>query len=399
MKIWNHYLSAALLLTSSPIVLANEADIGLALSAEMMHFFHESDSDIGGDGLQAISFTIQPSYRQSWDFDKKVIDIELFHRQDIRDEERTHSDIRELSWTHAINDMEYKIGISKEFWGVAESYPLVDVINQIDYSEELDYQSRLGQPMIKIAYFTDLGNFIAWVLPFFRERNFTSNQSRAFSGEIDVENDNAQYYSKKGKKHVDVALRYANTLGDIDFGIGYFQGTSRNPVLNYNAQSNRLTPFYDNLKQLSTDMQWTGDALLLKLEALHREEATFGSSQAAIVGFEYTLFNLYNGHDLGFISEYLYDSLGKTRSSFDNDVFYGIRYTLNNINATEIIAGGYVDIDNGTSLFRLTVQHRITTNWKYEFIIHTFNHVDDNDLFFAGVENDDYARLNLRYYF
>lgn len=397
MNTWKKYLIGSLLLSPLPTLLASEADFGLQLSAETMIFFH--DSEIEELSNSAFSFTVQPSYRQSWDFDKKVIDVKLFHREDINDGQRTHSDIRELSWTHAIKNIEYKVGISKEFWGVAESYPLVDVINQIDYVEELDYKSRLGQPMIKMSYFADVGSFSAWVLPYFRERNFASNESRAFSGEVNVDVDSAQYYSSEGKNHIDYALRYAHTLGDVDLGIGYFQGTSRNPVLNYSAQNNTLIPFYDKLKQVSTDIQWTGDALLLKLEALYRNEASFGNSHAAIVGFEYTFFDLYNGHDLGIISEFLYDSLGKTRTSFDNDLFSGLRYTLNDIGATEILAGGFVDLDNGTTILRLTVQHRVTENWKYEFIIQTFNNVDDNDLFFAGVENDAYTRLNLRYYF
>ncbi|RYU64635.1 hypothetical protein ERW51_17050 [Aliivibrio finisterrensis] len=390
-------LLTTLLLMSISIAKANDHDIGLELSVETMFFLNDSENtDLSNSSS---SLTIQPNYRHSWDFGNKVLDVRLFHREDANDGHRSHSDIRELSWTQSIGDIEYKIGISKEFWGVAESHSLVDVINQIDYVEDLDYQSRLGQPMIKVSYFSDIGSFSAWVLPYFRERNFASNKSRAFSGKINVEEESSQFYSKKEEKHVDYALRYAHTLGDIDLGIGYFQGTGRNPILNYEPQSNTLIPFYDQLRQASVDVQWTGDSLLLKAEALYRDEATFGSSNAAITGFEYTFFDLFNGHDLGLISEYLYDSLGKTRTSFDNDLFSGIRYTFNDIEATEILVGGFVDLEDGTQVFRMEVQQRITSNWKYDFIVQTFNHVDDNDLFFAGVQNDDYVRMNLRYYF
>ncbi|WP_373958555.1 hypothetical protein [Vibrio gigantis] len=379
------------------IVQADERDIGLELSMETMFFLNDSEnSELSNSSA---SFTIQPSYRDSWDFGKKVIDAQLFHREDANDNERSHTDIRELSWTHAIGNIEYKVGISKEFWGVTESYSLVDVINQVDYLEDLDYQSRLGQPMVKVSYFSDVGSFSAWVLPYFRERNFTSNKSRAFSGDIDVDEEAAKFYSDKEEKHVDYALRYTNTYGDVDLGIGYFQGTGRNPILSYDTQSNTLVPFYDQIRQVSTDAQWTGDALLLKVEALYRNEATFGSSRAAITGFEYTFFDLFNGHDLGLISEYLYDSLGKSRTSFDNDLFSGIRYTFNDIGATEILAGGFVDLDDGTKVFRVEAQQRINSNWKYELILQTFTNVDGNDLFFASVQNDDYVRMNLRYYF
>ena len=378
------------------LAVASEGHLIAELSIESMYLFN--DPQLSQQSNSSTSLTFQPKYKQSWDFSKKVLDVQLFLREDANDDERSHQDIRELSWSHSIDNFEYKVGISKEFWGVAESYHLVDVINQLDNVEEVDFQSRLGQPMLKTSYFSDVGSFQAWVLPYFRERNFASNKSRVFSGPVNIDEDAAEYYSSKKEKHVDYALRYSNNFNEYDVGLSYFQGTSRAPVLNYDASGNRFVPFYDQLKQLSTDIQWTGDALLLKLEALIRNEANFGSSSALVAGFEYTFFDIYNEHDIGFISEYLYDERGKTRTSFDNDLFWGLRYTLNDIGSTEVLVGGFFDLDNASHVPRFKLQQRINNDWKYEFILQGYHNIDDDDLFFYDIKDDDFMRFNLRYY-
>lgn len=378
------------------LAVASEGHLIAELSIESMYFFN--DPQLSQQSNSSTSLTFQPKYKQSWDFSKKVLDVQLFLRENANDDERSHQDIRELSWSHSIDNFEYKVGISKEFWGVAESYHLVDVINQLDNVEEVDFQSRLGQPMVKTSYFSDVGSFQAWVLPYFRERNFASNKSRVFSGPVNIDEDAAEYYSSKKEKHVDYALRYSNNFNEYDVGLSYFQGTSRTPVLNYDASGNRFVPFYDQLKQLSTDIQWTGDALLLKLEALIRNEANFGSSSALVAGFEYTFFDIYNEHDIGFISEYLYDERGKTRTSFDNDLFWGLRYTLNDIGSTEVLVGGFFDLDNASHVPRFKLQQRINNDWKYEFILQGYHNIDGVDLFFYDIKDDDFMRFNLRYY-
>lgn len=377
--------------------LASASGFNAELSMESMYFFH--NPALTQQSNSAVSFTFQPEYKKSWNFDKKILNTKLFIREDANDPDRSHTDIREFSWTHSINNFDYKVGVSKEFWGVVESHRLVDIINQIDNVEEVDNQSRLGQPMAKLSYNNMLGSFDGWVLPYFRERNFASTDSRVFSGPIEVNEDIATFHSSDKEKHIDYALRYSNAFDDIDLGVSYFQGTSRNPVLQYDVASNQLIPFYDQLKQLSTDIQWTGDALLLKLEAVIRDEASYEQSSAFVAGYEYTFFDWFNGHDIGVITEYLYDELGKSRTSFDKDVFMGVRYTMNDIEATEILAGGFIDVSDGSQALRLKVKRRINNNWKYELIAQSYNNIDNGDLYYAGIRNDDFLRFNLRYYF
>ena len=98
---------------------------------------------------------------------------QLFVREDSMDDERSHADIRELSWLYYSDDWELRLGISKVFWGVAESQHLVDIINQTDAVENVDGEDKLGQPMINLTLIRDWGNVDLFVLPYLRERTFT----------------------------------------------------------------------------------------------------------------------------------------------------------------------------------------------------------------------------------
>lgn len=380
------------------VLAAAETSFQTEVSAEAI-LFAEPSAAPGEQRFQP-SMTITPSYRYDRDFGAEVIDVKLFARLAPERTGRTHVDIRDLAWTRVFGDFETKIGISRENWGVMESVQLVDVINQVDDVESLDNKARLGQPMARLSWAPDWGTVTGWVLPYFRRRNFARPASRAFSGGADVDRDHARFHSPAEELYPDLAFRYAHTFGDADIGLGLFRGTDRSPDLIFDLGSGRLVPFYDRLTQLSFDGQWTGDALLLKAEALYRDKARGGQSAALVAGFEYTFFDLGGtGHDLGVIAELIHDGAGKGQTSFDRDLFSGIRYTFNDLGGGEILAGGFVDLVDGTTVLRAKYQQRIGNDWKVELISQAFLNVDRDDLFFARLRDDSFLRINLRYYF
>ena len=96
----------------------------------------------------------------------------FFGRYDARDEERSHADIRELEGIYSAESYELRVGIRKVFWGVAESFHLIDIINQTDFIENLNFEQKLGQPMVNFAWITDWGTVDFFVMSYHRERTF-----------------------------------------------------------------------------------------------------------------------------------------------------------------------------------------------------------------------------------
>lgn len=150
------------------------------------------------------------------DFDGGTHRLELipFAHVDQRDSQRTHADLREASYKLLERDFELTVGISRVFWGVAESKHLVNVINQVDLVENLDRERFLGQPRLRGALLSELGTFEPFVLTGFRERTLPGPRGRP---RLPLSpSDTAEYQSEIGRYRPDLSGRYSHSFGRLD---------------------------------------------------------------------------------------------------------------------------------------------------------------------------------------
>ncbi|MEM9234419.1 MAG: hypothetical protein AAGA69_09320 [Pseudomonadota bacterium] len=330
--------------------------------------------------------------------------IAPFARVDGQDDERTHLDLREAYYRYAGDEIDILVGATKIFWGVTESRHLVDIINQTDAVEDIDEEDKLGQPMVKVSLLKDWGQLDLFVLPYFRERTFPGEDGRLRFPFV-VDTDRVIYEDDDEEWHTDVAARYSNFFGNWDVGVSAFHGTSREP--NLGVSQDPLTaqldvvPLYDQITQVGIDAQYTKDAWLWKFEGIVREGQgdTFA---AAVAGFEYTFFGVTeSGADLGVLLEYLYDGRDEAfapPTPQENDVFYGARYALNDIQDTSILAGAITDVEDGTTSGLIEAERRFGQNWKGELEARFFTNVDDRNLI-SAFEQDSALTLRLTRYF
>ncbi len=321
-----------------------------------------------------------------------------FLRLDSQDQQRSHWDIRELKWLHLADDWELEAGTAIVFWGVTESQHLVDVINQTDNVEGVNGDEKLGQPMLHLTLLRDWGSLEGFVLPGFRERTFAGVDGRLRPA-LPVDTDNAQYQSSQEWKHVDYALRWSHTLGDWDIGVSAFNGTNRDPYLLPNSTGDKLVPYYDQMTQISTDVQATIGEWLWKLEALHRN-ASREDHSAAVGGFEYTLIGILDTDmDLGLLSEYNWDERGDSAPTpYQNDLFAAARLVFNDVDGTEILAGVARDLDHMSYSGRLEATTRIGDNWRLNVDAWVFNSSRVTDPIYS-LRKDDMITVSLDYFF
>lgn len=340
------------------------------------------------------SVAVETEAFHDWDDGKQRVAGKFFVRKDI-DDKRTHADVRELYWRKSFpnQDIDVSIGAKKVFWGVTESNHLIDIINQTDIVEDLDREDKLGQPMLQAVIDKNWGTTELYVMPYFRKQRFPGNKSR-FRSPVPIKTSEAEFESSKKEKHVDYAARWSHVVGDGDIGISYFQGTDRNPELLLKAVSPTvfyLVPKYNQLKQTAVDFQYATGDLLLKLEALHRENQN-GSSEAAVSGLEYTLVGVFEtATDLGLIVEYQYDN-EKTSKVADNDLVLGTRLALNDAPDTNILALVSIDDTNNSKFYGLEASRRLGDLWKASLNARIFSDVDEKDPSFI-FKNSDYVEL------
>lgn len=347
------------------------------------------------------SLLFEPEYYQEWDDGSQSFAFVPFARIDQHDNERSHFDIRELTWLKSAEKWEFRLGIRKVFWGVTEFQHLVDIINQTDLVENIDTEDKLGQPMVNLALINDWGTVDLFVLPYFRERTFPGVDGRLRTQPV-VDDGLSKYESSAKQKHVDLAIRYAHYFGDWDIGIAHFYGTSREPRLLPTLNSSGtvvLAPFYDIINQTSIDLQATKGNMLWKLEALHRSGQ--GETYNAMTGgFEYTFVGIFDSAiDLGVLGEYLYDDRGtRATTIFEDDIGTGLRLAFNDEQSSQVLMGLIWDRGSGGKFANIEASRRLGNSWLLEMQMRLLFDQSASDPAFA-LNRDDYLELLLTYNF
>ncbi len=393
-------------------------DVGGEIAGELRVFPHDPAYPGQLEHWQP-SISVMPDIR--WESDDKSHQFVFvpFARLDAQDDQRTHYDLREAYYRYnAGTKWSLTLGAAKVFWGRAESRHLVDIVNQTDAVEDIDEEDKLGQPMANLALYNDWGKVDLCVMSGFRDRTFAGREGRPRFGLV-VDTDRAIFEADARRKAPDFAVRYSHYLGDFDFGVAAFHGTSREPRLAVDASNARLLPVYDRIFQASADLQYTAGAWLLKGEAIWR--AGQGSDFfAAVVGFEYTLYQLFGSNaDLGLLAEYLHDGrdegfvvatfadapdLGALPVAaapftiFEDDVFAGARLALNDPQDTALLAGAIFDASDGTTAMSVEASRRFGTSWTADLEARFFVNVDAANIA-SAFRDDDFVTLRLTRHF
>lgn len=369
------------------------------LSGELRGYFDEGKF-ASQDYQTSTSFAIEPEFFWELNGGNDTVILTPFYRVDQHDEERTHGDIRELSWIHVGDDWELRTGLRRVFWGVTEFNHLVDVINQTDGVEDSDGEDKLGQPMVNLSLVRDWGIVDLFVLPGFRERTFAGNEGRLRSGLV-VDTDNARYESNDGDQHIDTAVRWSQSFDLYDVGLYWFKGTNRDPrfELGLNNAVPVLVPVYEQMDQIGFDGQATIENWLWKLELMWRDTSAeeYTAMQA---GVEYTFYGVAESAvDLGVLAEYGWDERGENAdASFQKDLFIGSRVTLNDEASTEFLAGLGYDIDYQSYSLFAEASSRFGDNLKISLDARLFDAGDSQDPI-VNIEQDDMVQLTADYYF
>lgn len=372
-------------------------EFDLELNGQYRYFFESPQFEQQEDHF--ISLAIEPSYFVEWQDGKHLFKFTGFARWEQANTRRTHWDIRELYYQYVQDNWELTIGAKKVFWGVTESAHLVDIINQTDLVESFDGEEKLGQPSIHFSYISSFGTIDFFAMPYFRKLQFPGVEARlrfpvAFErDDIGFQDDLEEYYPS-------FAVRWSNSIGPFDIGLSHFYGIGREPVFLLDEEDpGLLNIFYPINHQTGLDLQAITGPVLWKLESIARFN-DFQEVFALASGMEYTFGNVGgSGLDIGLIAEYLYDNRDElTVSSLDNDLFVGARFAFNDVQSTEILFGGIIDLSRSTRLFSLESSRRIGNSWKVSVEGRVFVNISQEEFLF-NYRRDSFAELSWSKFF
>lgn len=403
MKIKNRLFFGVLFLIASGLSISAQnkknntiQEFELEIEGEYRYFYN--DAQFSGQKNQFPALAITPKYTAEWNKGRESMNFTGFVRFDV-DNKRTHWDVRELYYQKAKGNWELNIGLKKVFWGVTESYHLVDIINQTDQVESFDGEEKLGQPMIQFTWSTNnYGSLNFFYLPYHRKRAFSGTKGR-LRFPVLLERNAVSYESKAEEWRQDIAIRWSHYIGAFDIGISHFYGNGREPIFEFNMQG-EINAFYPVINQTSIDLQVTNNAFLWKLESIYRT-ANAQNVFALVAGFEYTFSNIdSNGLDIGVIGEYLYDDRKNLAlNNLQNDLFMGSRIAFNDTKDTSILIGGILDLEKSSSIISVEASRRLGNSWKAEVEARIFNSIDEKDVFLSNFKEDSFIRFSISKYF
>ena len=326
----------------------------------------------------------------------------IFHfksrfRKDSQDTNRNLLDIQELYFLSIGESREIKYGVSKEFWGVTETNHRVDIINQTDFTEALDGEEKLGQPMIKVSFEESWGNLDIYALLGFRERKFFGKEGR-LTLPVMIDKDESVYESSAEDSRTDFAIRWSNYYDQLDIAISYFSGNSREPrIIPIDEASSKMIPLYETIDQVGVELTYLIGSLALKAEIISRsgQEERFSASTA---GFEYTQVGILDSRlDLGWVVEANHDDRLKS-----SPAVLGTRLTMNDISDTQILSGFIYDERSEEIGFLLEATRRLGDCCLVSVEGMYFDDIneDNNETkLFSPFKEDDFLRMEFIYYF
>ena len=275
-------------------------------------------------------------------------------------------DFNEAYLDYAFENTNILAGNNIVFWGKNEFYNPVDIINSKDYSLGLASGKKIGQTMFNIKRYFSSSELDFYILP--SNTNIYPKSQVRSQQTLNIKSKNN--YSKGAKKeNLGIGLRWSGYIDEYDYGLTFYKGNTKDPALI--VSSNQLVPNYSEITQIGIELQATQGDFLHKGEFINRSnqynlDGNIDDYYGFIVGTEHTLYGLFEKNwDLSNIIEYTYDSRGsKSHHSNQNDLFYGARLILNDIDDTQYFISLQNDIDKNTRAMTFNYESRFFSQFK-----------------------------------
>ena len=328
------------------------------------------------------------------ELDDFQLEYEIVIRKSLNDNGKDIIEPRQLFLSKTFGDIDVYLGYRHTFWGVAESRNLVDLINQQDMAAGMSPDNKLGAPSFSIETYLGSGELQYWFIPRFRERTFNGINAHPGFG---IPVSPAKFAHIKGSKASDQALRYANSIGDIDYALSIFDGTAREPLILFQeSYPPTITPYYERMRSVGLELQYTGESILYKFEGLTgtQSEKVF---DAVVLGTEKTVYSVFETQwDMGIIIEYQYDD--RAQALLDRTLVSGIRLAANDEFDTSLLILYTVDDEFSQSVFGLEASRRLRNGMTLD-LSYLLHKSDEQHLPLYSLIDDSELSLTLGYYF
>lgn len=309
-------------------------------------------------------------------------------------------DLKEGYFATEYGPVDVLAGTTTVFWGKNEVINLVDVINTKDYTMGLNSGVKQGMPMVKLSGAIGPGDAEVLFMPHFVENRYADKRSRLRTP-LAMKKNTSRYQSGTDKNDPSIGLRYSGYIGNIDYGISYFSGITRDPAMVMDGFT--FVPLYHEITQTGLDLQWIYGDTSFKGELIQRSKQLNSDNvakdyTAGVVGVEHALYGIMDSNaDLVIFAEYARDTRQeKASSGMQDDVFLGTRLTLNDVDDSQISLVSSYDLDYASRSVTAGYTRRVADAFVLDSSVYfPIGMMDDKQ--FASFERDTKLNMSLKW--
>jgi len=333
-----------------------------------------------------------------------------------KDTHRSYARIDELYGAYEFEDSRVLVGKNIRFWGALEVRNISDVFNPYDLRADPFYKTKLGVINAEYTRYTETGelSFIVQLYEQPREMSAYPYVYYYFPQDIKYSKDLKTQY---GRYRPNIYVKYSDSYEGDEYSLDYnliFQNgydSQRYYTTHMTANNELETNEHAYLvnKFISYDTLVSG-ATLYKLEAIYTD--VLNNDQISDythlgLGLEHTIAQVYDEADLGLLAEYYsYNTVdGSKRGDlqlfevFQNDLFLGLRYSLNKGDDSSLIGGGIFDLDYDEDVYYFEYNTRIADTYKINFDYHYIEPSKKYPTVFNLMGRHQRISLKVGYYF
>ncbi|MDF1884094.1 hypothetical protein JHD49_09100 [Sulfurimonas sp. SAG-AH-194-C21] len=352
-----------------------------------------------------------------------------YHDFNIEDDnqqtDRSFIRVDELYAQYDFEDDQILFGKNIRFWGALEVRNITDNFNSDELRVDPFYKDKLGSWNASYSHFTENGELSIIVKLYEQSRQMSAfpyvyyyfpSTVQTPIGTAPLVYDN-ELLSQEGSTRPSVYLKYsASTDSDypIDYSVIFENGydSQRYYTQKFNIDSNSLS-IQENaylVNKFLTYNTMVVNATLIKLEAVYADVINNDKISDYIhlgLGVEHTMTQVYKEANLGLIAEYYsYTTLENDKYNdlklfelFQNDLFIGTRYTLNDAQDSALIGGVIIDLDYDEQVYYIEYETRLADIIKVNFDYRYIQPSKDTATAFNLMGVHERLSLKLGYYF
>ena len=399
----------------------------------------------GNLDLTAQYFSIRPEDKHSFNFTGAVnLEVE-YNKDDLKLKTKLHvqndlydykkssqqngrsfARIDELYAKYDFEDEQIIFGKDVRFWGALEVRNITDNFNSDELRADPFETDKLGSWNATYTYFTDNGEFSV-IAKFYEQSRkmssypyvyyyFPQNITTPQGAQLPLEYNN-NLNTQASEFRPSLYLKYAastDTEYALDYAVifenGYDSQRYYTTTLSADTTSMQTNENAYLVNKLITYNTLVVESTLIKLEAVYTDvinDKEISDYLHIGLGVEHSLTQVYEGADLGLIAEYYnYTTFESEKRSdlelfelFQNDLFLGLRYTLNQGNDASIVAGTIIDLSYDEEVYYLEYETRFLDTVKVNFDYRYINPSSKEKTAFNLMGRHERISLKIGYYF